>query len=124
MTILVVGVAAPTPGGVGAFHAAYQFAVTEFFAAPDDRAVGAAIVLHAVSFVPVTLLGLLFMARDGLTFGSARRIARERPVGAGGDGGDGGAGGATSVRAALDAPGAPEESSDVRLARRLEKGAR
>jgi uncharacterized protein (TIRG00374 family) len=127
MTILVVGVAAPTPGGVGAFHAAYQFAVTEFFAAPDDRAVGAAIVLHAVSFVPVTLLGLLFMARDGLTFGSARRIARERDVGAGGDGGDGGdggAGGATGVRAASDAPGAPEESSDVRLARRLEKGAR
>ena len=75
MTMLVVGVAAPTPGGVGAFHAAYQFAVTEFFSAPADRAVGAAIVLHAVSFVPVTLLGLIFMAREGLTFGSARRIA-------------------------------------------------
>jgi uncharacterized protein (TIRG00374 family) len=75
MTILVVGVAAPTPGGVGAFHAAYQFAVMEFFAAPGDRAVGAAIVLHAVSFVPVTLLGLVFMTREGLTFGSARRIA-------------------------------------------------
>jgi len=74
MTILVVGVAAPTPGGVGAFHAAYQFAVTTFFAAPIDRAVGAAIVLHAVSFVPVTLLGLLFMTRAGLTFGSARAI--------------------------------------------------
>jgi hypothetical protein len=74
MTILVVGVAAPTPGGVGAFHAAYQFAVTTFFAAPIDRAVGAAIVLHAVSFVPVTLLGLLFMTREGLTFGSARAI--------------------------------------------------
>jgi uncharacterized membrane protein YbhN (UPF0104 family) len=80
MTILVVGVAAPTPGGVGAFHAAYQFAVMEFFAAQADRAVGAAIVLHAVSFVPVTLLGLVFMAREGLTFGSARRIATEREI--------------------------------------------
>jgi uncharacterized protein (TIRG00374 family) len=78
MTILVVGVAAPTPGGVGAFHAAYQFAVTTFFAAPIDRAVGAAIVLHAVSFVPVTLLGLLFMTREGLTFGSARAIVGAR----------------------------------------------
>lgn len=114
MTILVVGVAAPTPGGVGAFHAAYQFAVTEFFAAPGDRAVGAAIVLHAVSFVPVTLLGLLFMARDGLTFGSARQIAKEgpstRPPGP------------LAQDTRLD--GAPEESSDVRLTRRLEKGAR
>lgn len=74
MTVLVVGVAAPTPGGVGAFHAAYQFAVTTFFAASIDRAVGAAIVLHAVSFVPVTLLGLVFMTREGLTFGSARAM--------------------------------------------------
>lgn len=74
MTVLVVGVAAPTPGGVGAFHAAYQFAVTTFFAASVDRAVGAAIVLHAVSFVPVTLLGLVFMTREGLTFGSAREL--------------------------------------------------
>jgi len=70
-------VAAPTPGGVGGFHAAYQFAVTEFFAAPFDRAVGAAIVLHALSFVPVTLIGLAFMAREGLTFSSARRLARD-----------------------------------------------
>jgi hypothetical protein len=75
MTVLVVGVAAPTPGGVGGFHAAYQFAVTEFFTAPFDRAIGAAIVLHALSFVPVTLIGLAFMAREGLTFGRAREIA-------------------------------------------------
>jgi hypothetical protein len=77
MTLLVVGVAAPTPGGLGAFHAAYQFAVGEFFGAPGDRAVGAAIVLHAVSFVPVTLLGIVFMMREGLTLGGARRIAAE-----------------------------------------------
>ena len=57
MTILVVGVAAPTPGAIGGFHLAYQFAVTTFFGANADRAAGAAIVLHAISFVPVTLLG-------------------------------------------------------------------
>jgi len=124
MTVLVVGVAAPTPGGVGGFHAAYQFAVTAFFAAPVDRAVGAAIVLHAVSFVPVTLLGLLFMTREGLTFGSARRIAREGGRGGGGTGGTGGAGGTASVRVPVGAPVPPDESSDVRLTRGLEKGAR
>jgi glycosyltransferase 2 family protein len=75
MTILVVGVAMPTPGAVGGFHAAYQIAVQSFFAAPDDRAVGAAIVLHGVSFVPVTLLGLVFMARDGLTLSRAQALA-------------------------------------------------
>jgi uncharacterized protein (TIRG00374 family) len=110
MTILVVGVAAPTPGGVGAFHAAYQFAVMEFFAAPADRAIGAAIVLHAVSFVPVTLLGLLFMAREGLTFGSARRLATE-----------GGAGAAPPGHNAADSR---NELPAAHVPRGLEKGAR
>jgi uncharacterized protein (TIRG00374 family) len=80
-TVLVVGVAAPTPGGLGAFHAAYQFAVTQFFGAPVDRAIGAAIVLHALSFVPVTALGLVFMAREGLTFGRAREMANGAAAG-------------------------------------------
>jgi glycosyltransferase 2 family protein len=79
MTILVVGVAMPTPGAVGGFHAAYQIAVHSFFGAPDDRAIGAAIVLHAVSFVPVTLLGLFFMARDGLSLSRAQALAAARP---------------------------------------------
>jgi len=76
MTLLVVGVAVPTPGQVGGFHAAYKIAVMTFFGAPETTAVGAAIVLHAISFVPVTLLGLLFMAREGLTFGSLVSAAK------------------------------------------------
>ena len=80
MTILVVGVAMPTPGAVGGFHAAYQIGVQSFFGAPDDRAIGAAIVLHAVSFLPVTLLGLFFMARDGLSLSRAQALAATRPA--------------------------------------------
>jgi uncharacterized membrane protein YbhN (UPF0104 family) len=76
-TILVVGVAAPTPGAIGGFHLAYQFAVTTFFGANADRAAGAAIVLHAISFVPVTLLGIVFMMREGLTLTGARRMAED-----------------------------------------------
>ena len=76
MTILVVGVAMPTPGAIGGFHAAYQIAVQTFFAASTDRAVGAAIVLHAISFLPVTALGILFMAREGLTLAGAKALAR------------------------------------------------
>ena len=33
MTMLVVGVAVPTPGAIGGFHTAYQIAVETFFAA-------------------------------------------------------------------------------------------
>jgi glycosyltransferase 2 family protein len=72
---LVVGVALPTPGGVGGFHAMYREAVTRFFAAPVDTAAACAVVLHAVSFVPISILGLIFMAQDGLTLRSLRRLA-------------------------------------------------
>jgi glycosyltransferase 2 family protein len=77
MMLLIVGVAMPTPGAVGGFHAAYQIAVQTFFGAPDDRAVGAAIVLHAISFIPVTLLGIFFMAQEGLTLARAKAMAHE-----------------------------------------------
>jgi hypothetical protein len=75
MTMLVVGVAVPTPGAIGGFHAFFQLAVESFFAAPHDRAVGAAIVLHAISVVPVTILGLLYMVSEGMTLAGARRLA-------------------------------------------------
>jgi uncharacterized protein (TIRG00374 family) len=64
---LVVGVAIPTPGGAGTFELAYQYAVTHFFGAGQAQAVAAALVLHAVSFVPISIVGLLFMGQDGLT---------------------------------------------------------
>jgi uncharacterized membrane protein YbhN (UPF0104 family) len=77
MTLLVVGVAVPTPGQVGGFHTAYKIAVMTFFGASEPTAVGAAIVLWAVSFVPVTLLGLVFMMREGLSLGRMREMATE-----------------------------------------------
>lgn len=75
MALLVVGVAVPTPGAIGGFHVFYQLGVTSFFGAPNDRAIGAAIVLHAVSFVPVTLAGIFFMAQEGLSLGRMRGLA-------------------------------------------------
>src|SRR5262245_42058376 len=75
MTILVVGVAMPTPGAIGGFHAAYQIAVQTFFATPTDRAVGGAIVLHAISFLPVAVVGVLFMLGEGITLSGARELA-------------------------------------------------
>lgn len=75
--LLVVGVAAPTPGGIGGFHEMFRIGATSFYGTQNDRAVGAAIVLHAVSFVPVALAGLVFMAQDGLSLKSLRRLTPE-----------------------------------------------
>jgi uncharacterized protein (TIRG00374 family) len=77
VALLTVGVAVPTPGAVGGFHYAFRIGVTTFFGAPNERAVGAAIVLHAISFLPVTLLGLVFMVQDGLDLGRLRHMAAD-----------------------------------------------
>lgn len=81
MALLVVGVAVPTPGAVGGFHEAYRVAATAFFGADNDHAVGAAIVLHAVGFVPTLIAGAWLMAREGLSLthlgAEAQRAKRE-----------------------------------------------
>jgi uncharacterized protein (TIRG00374 family) len=73
--MLVVGVAVPTPGGVGGTHEALRLGVTSFYAADNNAAVGAAIVQHAVNFVPILLLGLWFIAQDGLSLSGLRAEA-------------------------------------------------
>ena len=73
--MLVIGVAVPTPGGIGSFHEAYRLGVTTFFGASKDQAVAAAIVTHAVSFIPPVLGGILFMAQDGLSLGRLGDLA-------------------------------------------------
>jgi glycosyltransferase 2 family protein len=70
---LVVGVAVPTPGGVGGFHEAYRIGATAFFGADNNSAVGAAIVLHAISIGPVAMAGLIFTLQDGLKLGGMAR---------------------------------------------------
>ncbi len=75
--MLVVGVAVPTPGGVGGVHEAFRLGVTSFFGADNDAAVGAAIVMHAITTLVVTLGGVWFAMRDGLTMGNLKTIEAE-----------------------------------------------
>jgi uncharacterized protein (TIRG00374 family) len=73
--MLVVGVAVPTPGGIGGTHEALRLGVTSFYGADNDAAVGAGIVQHAVNFVPILLLGMWFIARDGLSMTRLREMS-------------------------------------------------
>jgi len=66
VTLAVIGLAVPTPGGVGGFHAATKYGLTTFFGVSDAAAAGAAILYHAVSFVPITILGLLCLPAFGV----------------------------------------------------------
>jgi len=61
----VLGLAVPTPGGLGSYQVAVQIALTDVFSVPRTAATSVALVAWATSFVLVTLLGLAFLALPG-----------------------------------------------------------
>jgi uncharacterized membrane protein YbhN (UPF0104 family) len=81
LALLTLGVTVPTPGAVGGFHEAFRVGATMFYGAPDDAAVGAAIVLHLFSIGPSLMLGLLFAAQEGLNLGTMQRLADQAEQG-------------------------------------------
>ncbi len=67
VTLSVIGMAIPTPGGVGGFHAMIQIGLTGFFAVDHNLAAGIAIADHAICFIPITLIGLACIPLFGLS---------------------------------------------------------
>ena len=72
----VLGLAIPTPGGVGGYHTAVAYALTGFYGIAAAPAAATALVTHAIAFVPVTLAGVAFLAASGLTL---RRLSAGAP---------------------------------------------
>ena len=54
----VLGLMFPTPGGLGSYHVAVQLALTDVYAVARDTASGVALLAHAISFIPITILGI------------------------------------------------------------------
>lgn len=75
VTLAVIGLAIPTPGGVGGFHKATQVGLVSFFGVELNLATGIAIVYHAICFLPVTVIGLLCLPLLGLKVSEVRSMA-------------------------------------------------
>ena len=65
--ILAIGIAVPTPGGIGSYHYACQLGLTRFFNVSEDAAGAVALVSHALVFIPITILGVIMLWREGLS---------------------------------------------------------
>ncbi len=64
--ILAVGIGIPTPGGTGTFHFAMKLGLTQIFGVSADAALGAALLVHAMTWLPVLAAGALYVARGAL----------------------------------------------------------
>ena len=82
MAITVVGVAIPTPGGVGCFQFFMKLALVNFFslylsADPQSQAAGISNGCYIVSMIPIMLIGLIFMNREGLSLSRISKITAQ-----------------------------------------------
>jgi len=77
LAVVAVVLSIPSaPGGIGTFHAAAIFALS-LFGVGMDRAVGFALVIHALTISCYLGCGMLFMWREGLHMGELRRMNDE-----------------------------------------------
>ena len=64
--VTTIGLAIPTPGGIGGFHKACQLVLTRFYAFSIDSSVAVAVLFHVIGTLPVLTMGLFLFAREGL----------------------------------------------------------
>ena len=67
-----VGLAIPTPGGVGGFHKVCQVILTNFYAFDIDTSVAAALLFHIVGTLPVVVAGIILFATSGISLKEAK----------------------------------------------------
>ncbi len=77
IAFLVVGVAIPTPGMVGGFHAFYLIALNGVYGVDRATAAAAGISAHALSNLPVLVFGLALLGREGLSLGRVAEVTRD-----------------------------------------------
>ena len=83
MPLLVLGIALPTPGGAGGYHAAMRVGLMELFGVGEPQAVGAGLLQHAVVVLPILLLGAILLVVDRIPIHDLLQAARQvRDMGA------------------------------------------
>lgn len=74
--MLAIGVAVPTPGGAGGFHAAAKAALIYLFAVPETLAVSASILLHLAGVVPVFVVGAALLWIEKLSVRDLKKLGQ------------------------------------------------
>lgn len=64
--VTTVGLAIPTPGGIGGFHKACQLVLTRFYAFSIDSSVAVAVLFHVIGTLPVLTIGLFLFMKEGV----------------------------------------------------------
>jgi uncharacterized protein (TIRG00374 family) len=75
--VATVGLAIPTPGGVGGFHKVCQWLLETFYRFDIDDSVATAVLFHVVGTLPVVVAGIALFAREGLRWRDVKEVASD-----------------------------------------------
>lgn len=75
--VATVGIAIPTPGGVGGFHKLCQWLLTTFYRFDIDSSVATAVLFHIVGTLPVVVTGIALFLREGLRWKDLTDASRD-----------------------------------------------
>ena len=76
--VATVGLAIPTPGGVGGFHKVCQWLLETFYRFDIDDSVATAVLFHVVGTLPVVVAGIALFAREGLRWRDVKEVASDK----------------------------------------------
>jgi uncharacterized protein (TIRG00374 family) len=74
IAFLAIGIAAPTPAGLGSYQAMGLLCLETFFALPKETALAAVWVQWCVAVIPVVLVGAVLIWKEGLSVGQIGRM--------------------------------------------------
>lgn len=79
LVVTTIGFVIPgAPGAVGTYHGIAVLGLS-LFNVPGDRAAGFAVLLHALNYIPLTVVGLIFFWKYGLSFHTPRVEGLDEP---------------------------------------------
>lgn len=79
MVIGSLGMAAPTPGGVGSYHIVIRWALTTLWHVPDETAVAFAVFTHASQLIVYAVAGSISLILQGWSFLDVFRFGKTSP---------------------------------------------
>jgi hypothetical protein len=80
LAISSIGVALPTPGATGTYHAFTSQALIRLYGVDQAVALSYATVTHAVGFIGVTLVGLYYFVKDNVSVSEAMKNGGSPPL--------------------------------------------
>lgn len=80
LAISSIGIAIPTPGGTGTYHAFVSQTLTRLFAVESALALSYATATHAMMFIGVSVVGAYFLMKDQMSLREAVKAGSKEPA--------------------------------------------